>query len=261
MSDSLDMSGSSPTNPRLLDRNQLLAALGPAEHALLLPHLKELPLELGQVLQRAEARVHHVWFPLVGMISLMSLMKSGEAIETAVVGREGAVDAFAGLGPWHAFSQAVVQVPGRGLVISAAQFQEIALGNERIRNLILRFKETLLAQVQQSAACNALHSLECRMARWLLQADDRNDSSRLALTQDGLSQMLGVRRTSVTATAAKLQSMGLIRQRRGSIELLDREGLERTACECYATLRQRFLALSIDPSSSTEVGGWAEKST
>src|SRR5262245_10619760 len=171
--------------------------------------------------------------------ALISVLEGGAMVETAMVGREGVVGAFAGLGPWNAFTRAVVQIPGIAGVIPTSCFQSAVGQSVRIRNLILRYKEGLLAQVQQTAACNALHSLEARLARWLLQASDRLDDQQLPLTQDCLAQMLGVRRTTVTLMAGKLQEDNLITYHRGHITLVDRAGLERVACECYRTIRRR----------------------
>jgi CRP-like cAMP-binding protein len=166
-------------------------------------------------------------------------MENGITVETAIIGREGAVGAFAGLGPWRAFSHAKVQVPGVAVAIDAESFQRAVSESEPVRNLILRYKESLLGQVQQTAACNALHPLEHRLARWLLQILDRVDDPQLPLTQEAISQMLGVRRTSVTLLARKLQADGLIHYRRGKIAVRDRVGLEEVACECYLTIRRR----------------------
>src|SRR4029453_14786459 len=123
----------------------------------------------GAVLQEQEAPVAHVYFPMNGMVSLVSVMEDGQVVESAVVGREGAVGAFAGLGPWSA-TRATVQIPATVAVISTSHFQAAVNQSERIRDLILRYKESLLGQVQQTAACNALHPLEARLARWLVQA-------------------------------------------------------------------------------------------
>jgi CRP-like cAMP-binding protein len=219
--------------------NRLLMALDGDDFALLSPHLKEISLRQGQILQEQEALVEEVYFPLNGVISLVSVMEGGELVETATVGREGAVGAFAGLGPWHAFSRAIVQLPGEAATISVAHFQAAARQSARIRDLILRYKEALLAQVQQTAACNALHQLEARLARWLLQTLDRVDDPKLPLTQEFMAQMLGVRRSTVTVVAGKLQELGLIRYHRGHVVVLDRARLEETACECYAAIRRR----------------------
>jgi len=197
------------------------------------------PLRQGQILQEQEALVEEVYFPLNGVLSLISVMAGGELVETATVGREGAVGAFGGLGPWHAFSRASVQLPGTAAMIAVTHFQAAARQSGHIRDLILRYKEALLAQVQQTAACNALHQVEARLARWLLQTLDRADDASLPLTQDFIAQMLGVRRTTVTAVAGKLQELGLIRYHRGHIVVLDRARLEETACECYAAIRRR----------------------
>jgi CRP-like cAMP-binding protein len=226
--------------------NRLLRALDGADFALLSPHLKHVPLRQGQILQEQEALVEEVYFPLNGVLSLISVMAGGELVETATVGREGAVGAFGGLGPWHAFSRASVQLPGTAAMIAVTHFQAAARQSGHIRDLILRYKEALLAQVQQTAACNALHQVEARLARWLLQTLDRADDASLPLTQDFIAQMLGVRRTTVTAVAGKLQELGLIRYHRGHIVVLDRARLEETACECYAAIRRRTEAVFTD---------------
>jgi CRP-like cAMP-binding protein len=242
---------------RLPDKvqNRLLGALEPADYALLVPHLRRAHFAQGTVLQEQGGPVERVYFPLSGMVSLVSVMEDGRVVETAVIGREGAVGAFAGLGPWHAFTRATVQIPGTVAVISASDFQAAVSQSERIRDLILRYKETLLAQVQQTAACNALHPLEARLARWLLQALDRTNEPGLPLTQDSIAEMLGVRRTSVTVVANKLQGGGLIRYRRGHIVVLDRTGLENVACECYRAIRLRTDNVVRAPAdSATPVG-------
>lgn len=226
----------------MLDKleNRLLAALEPSDHALLAPHLRRAFFAQGAVLQEQEAPVAHVYFPMNGMVSLVSVMEDdGQVVETAVVGREGAIGAFAGLGPWNAFTRATVQIPATIAIISASHFQMAVSRSERIRDLILRYKEALLGQVQQTAACNALHPLEPRLARWLLQALDRMDRQELLLTQDSIAQMLGVRRTTVTVIATRLQEARLIRYCRGRITILDRVELERLACECYRAIRRR----------------------
>ena len=225
--------------PKDQHENRLLKGLEPADFALLGPHLRQARLLQGLILQEQEAAVEKVYFPLSGVISLMSVLEGGAMVETAMVGREGVVGAFAGLGPWNAFTRAVVQIPGVAAVIPTSCLQSAVGQSDRIRNLILRYKEGLLAQVQQTAACNALHPLEARLARWLLQASDRMDDPHLPLTQDCLAQMLAVRRTTVTLIAGKLQDENLITYRRGHIALVNRVGLERLACECYRTIRRR----------------------
>lgn len=224
-------------------QNRLLAVLPPADYALLAPHLKEVSLELGTLLQEAGEPVEHIYFPHQGMISLLAIMSDGQGIETATVGNEGVVGAMSAFGIRLAFARAVVQAPLVAARISSAQFQVAIEKSAAIRNLILRYNEALLAQVQQTVACNALHEADRRLARWLLQARDRIDSDVLPLTQEFLSQMLGVRRTTVTLVARKLEKAGVIQNRRGRIVVTDRKGLEDLACECYAMVRERLRAV------------------
>ena len=221
-------------------RNRLLAALTPAELLLLTPHLKEIVLEQGVVLQEQGERIDQVYFPHDGIISLLAVMQQGDAIEVATVGCEGAVGALAGLGPRRSYTRDVVQVAGVASRIASARFRKVAEESEAIRDVIVRYGEILLVQVQQTAACNALHDVEERLSRWLLQARDRVTGDTIRLTHEFLSQMLGVRRPTVTVVARMLQDAGLIRYHRGHIEILDRRGLEARACECYAAMRQQI---------------------
>jgi CRP-like cAMP-binding protein len=220
-------------------RNRLLAALTPADYSLLAPDLKELSLELGALLQEAGEPVEHIYFPHQGMVSLLAMMSDGQGIETATVGSEGVVGAMSGFGIRRGFTRSVVQAPLLASRISSAQFHTAVQKSEGIRNLIMSYNAMLLAQVQQTAACNALHSTESRLARWLLQTRDRIDSDVLPLTQEFLSQMLGVRRTTVTLVARQLEQAGVIQNRRGRIVIVDRKGLEDVACECYAIVRDQ----------------------
>ena len=227
--------------------NRLLAELGHQDFELLAPQLRPFALKQGATLQEQDVSVDSVYFPLSGTISLIAVMNSGDTVETAMIGREGAVGVFAGLGRWSAFARAVVQVPGIALSMPAAPFYDAALRSEPLRDLVLRYKESLLSQISQTAACNALHSLEARLARWLLQATDRADSAPSMLTHDVISQLLGARRTTVTLLAGKLQESGMIQYRRGHITILDRPRLEATACECYHAIRNRSEAVFNKP--------------
>lgn len=226
--------------PATYKHNRLLAALRPAEIALLQPHLKEIQFAQGTMLQEQGERIERVFFPHSGMISLVAVMRQGNSIETATIGREGAVGAMSGLGPRHAFTRAVVQMPGIGSQIATAKFQSIVEQSSAIRDIVVRYNEVLLAQVQQSAACNALHEAEARFCRWLLQSRDRSDNDIVPITQEFLAQMLGVRRTTVTLVAQSLQDGGLLRYRRGRVEILDRPGLEERACECYKVVSREI---------------------
>ena len=219
-------------------RNRLLAALARDDFALLAGDLRSVPMAPGAVLHEPDAPVEQVYFPLSGAISLLSVMSGGEAIETATVGREGAVGAFAGLGRGNALGRAVVLLPGIAAVISASRFQAAIGEGEGIRELFFRHGEALLAQVQQTGACNALHPLEARLARLLLEISDRADDPQLPLTQESIAHLLAARRSTITVIASRLQASGSIRYHRGRIELIDRTRMEQVACECYATIRR-----------------------
>jgi len=218
-------------------RNRLLASLPNEDLTLLRPHLKEVLLEQGAILQEQGEPIEDVYFPSEGIISVLSIMRQGDAIETATVGREGALGSLAGLGPRRSHTRAVVQVSGAAWRIPAALFRRQAERSQAIRDIIVRHGEMLLIQVQHTAACNALHGVEERLSRWLLQARDRVDGNVIRLTHEFLSQMLGVRRPTVTVVARILQEAGLIRYHRGHIEIVDRPGLEARACECYRAIR------------------------
>jgi CRP-like cAMP-binding protein len=219
-------------------QNHLLTALSGSDYGILRPHLKETRLERGDVLQDPGTRIQYVYFPLSGIISLLSVMRDGKAVETAAVGRDGALGAHCGFGILQAQSRAIVQIPGAAARIAAPQFQKAVRESERMRDLVIRYRELRLAQIQQSAACNAVHEAEARLARWLLHVSDITGNDTMPLTQEFLSQMLGVRRTTVTAIARGLQHTGVIRYTRGRIELSDREKLKKRACECYEVLRR-----------------------
>jgi CRP-like cAMP-binding protein len=223
----------------LITQNGLLAGLAPADFALLAPQLAAFSLDEGAILQEADAPVDEVYFPIHGLVSLVTVMRTGETVETTMVGREGAVGSFGGLTAGHAFARAVVLIPGIAAAIPASRFRSAVSRSEAIRQVVLRYNVCQMALIQQTAACSALHGVEGRLARWLLQALDRGDSSTLALTQEALSQALGVRRTTLTLIACKFRDLGLVRYQRGRIDVVNRAGLEKMACECYATLRRR----------------------
>src|SRR5215510_3893084 len=220
--------------------NRFLATLPPHEFSLLAPHLRTTPLDRGVMLQDVGEEIEHVYFPHTGMVSLVAVMQSGATVETATIGRWGLIGASAALGATSAVSRAVVQLPGTAAWISAAQFHAAAGQSAAIRDLVVRYNDVLLVQIQQSVACNALHAMEARLCRWLLQTHDCIDGDAIPLTQEFLGQMLGVRRTTVTIAARLLQSAGLIRYRRGLIHIVDRAALEEIACECYAVVRHNL---------------------
>jgi len=222
-------------------RNRILGALGPAELALLSPYLTNSHLKQGVMLQEAGEAIEHVYFPQSGMISLLAVMGTGVGVETATVGREGAVGVMAGLwGHPSATGRAVIQLAGDFAHIPAAQFRAAFSESSVIRDLIMRYNDAQVMLVYQVAGCNALHQGIARLCRRLLQTWDRSDSDKLPLTHKFLSQMLGVQRTTVTTLARELQDLGLVNYRRGRIEIIDRPGLEKRTCECYETGRRKI---------------------
>jgi CRP-like cAMP-binding protein len=208
-------------------QNELLAALSPSEFSQLRQQLKQVPLDQGDVLYDPGERTQYVYFPLAGMISLLSVMRDGKAVEIAAVGREGALGVHCGFGMLHSNSRAVVEIPGSSYRIPVGLFQKF-----------VRDSELRLAQTQQWAACNALHGAEARLSRSLLHTSDIIRSDIVPVTQEFLSQMLGVRRTTVTGLARELLQTGVIRYTRGRIEICDREQLRKSACECYEVVQR-----------------------
>jgi CRP-like cAMP-binding protein len=224
-----------PNLGRPLD-NKLLAALQRAQFDLLAPHLTTVSLTRGQMLVRAGDEFDHVYFPQSGMLSLLAVLSDGKAIETATVGREGVVGAMAGFGLYKSLVRVIVQLPMAVSQISAVQFRKATANSNAIRMMCIQYNEVLLSQARITAACNVMHVVEARFCRWLLQSLDRAESDILELTQEFLAEMLGVRRTSVTEVAAKIQETGAIHYTRGVIKILDRPALEKMSCECYQTL-------------------------
>jgi CRP-like cAMP-binding protein len=224
--------------------NRMLAAIPAADLSQLQPVIKMTTLKQRQVLFEPGETVDSVCFPHKGMISLLAVMADGSGVETATVGHEGVVGAMAGIAPYTTMARVVVQTPLVVSQIPAERFREVASGSAALRLLIAQYNEALLAQVQTTAACNALHPLHQRLARWLLQTSDRLDDLKMPLTQELLSEMLGVRRTSVSDAAGGLQHAGLIWYNRGSIQIVDRTALERASCECYVAIKQRTAQLT-----------------
>jgi CRP-like cAMP-binding protein len=216
--------------------NILLAALPRDQFDRLLPNLSTVVMQQGVVLYESGDEVDQVYFPQYGMLSLLAVLRDGKAIETATVGREGVVGAMAGLGLYKSLVRVVVQLPVACSKIAATHFRTVAATSDPVRNLCIRYNEVLLSQARVTAACNALHSIEARFCRWLLQSADRAASDTINLTQELLAEMLGVRRTSVTEVASKVQAAGVISYSRGVIKILDRDALLRMSCECYETL-------------------------
>jgi len=221
--------------------NRLLAALPGEAFALLEPDLRQVSLPHGVVCYEAGSLIDQVYFPQTGMISLLVGTSNGDLVETSSVGREGAVGLQCGFGPRVSLTRAIVQIAGKFSVISAPRFELATRHSTALGELIFDYIETLWAEAQQNAACNAIHDGSSRLCRWLLQCADRIGSEQLLLTQEFLAEMLGFRRTTVTLLAQELQRCGVLRYVRGRITILDRGGLEARACECYGLIRKLSL--------------------
>ncbi len=217
--------------------NQVLASLAPADLDWLLPQLRSIELPQEMVLFEAGDEINRVIFPHAGIVSLVVELSSGETIEAAMIGREGVVGGASTLNSRISICRAIVQISGAGSAVEVDHVRSLAAQSADFRMTLIRHEQLLLAQAQQSAACNAAHTIEARLSRWLLRCRDLVGSEDLPLTQEFIAQMLGVRRTSVSIVANTLQQAGLIRYRRGHIRVLDLEGLSESACECYATVR------------------------
>ncbi|MGB7827685.1 MAG: Crp/Fnr family transcriptional regulator [Pseudolabrys sp.] len=226
--------------------NSLLASLPADVFSALSPHLKLVELKFGDVLAETGGAVRRVYFPYSGVISLVVELDVGSMIETAMVGRDGVLSAAAALDGKVSLNKGVVQLAGSAGVMEVDQLRRLAKEFEPFREILIRHEQVLFAQSQQSAACNASHTVEARMCRWLLHMRDFAGGDDLLLTQEFLAQMLGVRRTSVTVVASPLRKAGLIDYTRGRIRLRDVEGLKKEACECYATVKAHYQRLLSD---------------
>lgn len=218
----------------MIVRNHLLTAFGDAARNALSKDISEVALPLRRDLFFAGDQASDVYFMSSGVVSIITTMRDGQAVESLTVGREGAVGLLEALGDPVTTARAMVQIAGSAWRIGAAQLRSAAAQHPIISEVALRYAQVEVAQLHQGAACNAVHDLAPRLARWLLTCEDRIGDAVIPLTQDFLAVMLGVQRTSVTAAAQALQRKGLIAYHRGQITVIDRAGLEHVACECYA---------------------------
>jgi CRP-like cAMP-binding protein len=230
--------------------NRLLGALDPDSRKRIEVHLEPIELKLGTVVCEAGGLLKHAYFPQSNVLSLLTVLENGSAIETANIGREGAFGLFAAMYSRVSFNRCLVQLEGSMVRCPIKFLQAEFEGSENVRNLFVSYSETLLSQVQQTVACNAMHTTEQRMCRWLLMMHDRAQGKALPYTHEFLSHMLGANRKSVTLAALSMQSAGLISYRRGRIQVLDRRGLEKAACECYSIVKARFDAFLTPPASA-----------
>jgi len=220
--------------------NHLLAALPFSETQPWLSQLELVDMRLGQVLYESGKVQPYVYFPTTAIVSLLYVTENGSSAEIAVVGFEGIVGVSLFMGGETSPSRAVVQSAGHGFRLRASVLKEAFSNSVPVRLLLLRYAQALITQVSQTAVCNRHHAVEQQLCRWLLMSLDRLPGNHLRMTQELISNMLGVRREGVTENAHRLQQAGLIRYARGHIEVLDRKGLEKRACECYAVVKREY---------------------
>jgi CRP-like cAMP-binding protein len=228
---------SARVNPK---ENQLLAALPPVVLKRWQKSLEDVELPLGEVLYEPGTVLSHVYFPTTAIVSLLYVMEDGASAEIAVVGLEGLVGISLFMGGESTPSRAVVQSAGLGIRMKAANLKNELARSGPVMRLLLRYTQALITQMAQTAVCNRHHSLDQQLCRWLLLSLDRLSGHELIMTQELIANMLGVRREGVTEGALKLQKAGLIRYTRGRITVLDRAGLERRSCECYAVVKKEY---------------------
>jgi CRP-like cAMP-binding protein len=225
------------TNPK---HNHLLAALPQDQWKRWLPHLEHVDMPLGQVLYEPGSTLSHVYFPTTAIISLLYVMQNGESAEIAVVGNEGVVGVSLFMGGESTPSRALVQSAGGAFRLTAALMKEEFYRGGPVLHLLLRYTQALITQMVQTAACNKHHSLDQQLCRWLLLSLDRLQGTEMVMTQQLIANMMGVPREGATEGALKLQNAGLIDYTEGRIRVLDREGLEKRTCECYAVVRKEY---------------------
>ncbi|MDZ7770945.1 MAG: Crp/Fnr family transcriptional regulator [Woeseiaceae bacterium] len=231
-------SKSTQPTPPLPTANRLLAALPEAEYKRLEPHLESCDLPLGMAVYESGTQLSHVYFQTDGIVSLLHVLEDGSSAEIAVTGSEGMVGISLFMGGGHTSSRAVVQCRGHAFRLRASYMLEEFERGGYLHNLLLRFTQALITQMAQTAVCNRHHSVDQQLCRWLLLSLDRLPGNEINMTQELIANMLGVRREGVTAAAGHLQRAGLVSYKRGLITVLDRAGLEKRVCECYAVVKR-----------------------
>jgi CRP-like cAMP-binding protein len=232
--------------------NLLIGAMEPASRKRIESYLEPVAFKLGEMVCDAGGLLKHAYFPQGSVLSLLTVLESGAAIETANIGREGAFGLFAAMYSRVSFNRCIVQLAGQTVRCPIQLLQYEFKTSEHVRDLFVSYSETLLSQVQQTVACNAMHTTEERMCRWLLMMHDRAGGEALPYTHEFLSEILGANRKSVTLAAQSMQTAGLISYRRGSIQIVDRAGMEKASCECYAIVKERFDAFLNPPSTAVQ---------
>ncbi|MEP7338673.1 MAG: Crp/Fnr family transcriptional regulator [Acidobacteriota bacterium] len=230
------------TKPREPVPNRLLAALTTKEYQRLRPHLESFTLSFGEILYEPGQIIRHVYFPNSGIVSLLSMVEERSTLEVGMVGNEGMVGISMFLGVPNSLNRALVQGAGTAMRVTAQAFRKHIGHSGPLPDLLRRYTHSLLAQISQTAACNRFHKVNARLARWLLITHDRIGSDEFRMTQEFLSDMLGVRREGVTIAARALQHAKLIRYVRGQITIINRAGLEAESCSCYEIVKSDGLA-------------------
>jgi len=221
-----------------MHQNRLLAALPADARSRLLPHLQLVELRQGEVIHEIGEKIHHVYFPIDSIVSIMAILESGDSTEVFMTGNEGVVGISSFLGSEAFCRQAIVRVGGYAYRMQAKWLATEFSRHDDMLALLLRYTQALLTQSAQMAICNRHHSMEQQLCRVLLQALDRLPGNEVAITHEAIACMLGVRRESVTETAGRLKALNLLECHRGRIEILDRCGLEQLSCECYEVVRK-----------------------
>lgn len=221
-----------------------------ADYQRLAPHLELVHLEMKHMVYESEQPIEYAYFPLTGLASMVTIMKGGKTIEVATIGNEGMVGLPLFLGVNRTAGQAYTQVPGDSLRIKAEVFRKEVSRQAGLARTLQLYTQAFLVQISQGMACNGIHSIEQRTARWPLMTHDRVAAERFPLSQEFLSQMLCVRRAGVNEVATKFRKAGLIRYSRGVIEIVDRAGLEAASCECYGVIQAEFNRLSGAPAKA-----------
>jgi CRP-like cAMP-binding protein len=225
---------SGPPNPL---QNHLLAALPAAERERIFPHLRLVALPLGRALYESGDKLRHIYFPTDSIVSLLYVLENGQSAEISVVGNDGAIGVSLFMGGETTTSRAVVQSAGYAYRLSGQRLKAEFARHGQTLQLLLRYTQSLITQMAQTAVCNRHHSVDQQLCRWLLLSLDRLPTNKLVMTQELIASMLGVRREGVTEAAGKLQKRGIIAYQRGRIEVLDRAKLEASSCECYEALK------------------------
>ena len=221
-------------------KNRVLSLLPDQDYQTLLPHLELIDTPFHFVLFERDKAINHAYFPLIGEHSILAIMEDGAAVEAGTVGNEGFSTVDLILGNDIATETTVCQIPGVALRMPANIFRQMTINDTPLRRIGLRYLSAYLSQLSQSVACNRLHGIEQRLARWVLMSHDRMHQNEFQLTQEYIAMMLGVHRPSVSLAAAAFQRAGLMNYKRGVIKVLDREGLEDASCECYSIVRKNF---------------------